>query len=104
MRFRDESLTFRIAEAADETLIDRTRAFSYPRIEKNLGNFRLRVEAGEFTDSEILVLFGEKYVDAASARTRCMIANVTPSQWYRKDDILPSPRWRPEAGQQVFHS
>ncbi|KAL7927647.1 P-loop containing nucleoside triphosphate hydrolase protein [Trichoderma austrokoningii] len=59
LRFRDESLTFRLAEATDDFAIDRSRAFAYPKIEKTLGNFRLRVDAGEFTDSEIIVMMGE---------------------------------------------
>lgn len=59
LRFREESLTFRLAEATDDFAIDRSRAFAYPKIEKTLGNFRLRVDAGEFTDSEIIVMMGE---------------------------------------------
>ncbi|KAG6030986.1 Fe-S cluster-binding ribosome biosynthesis protein [Claviceps citrina] len=59
LRFRDESLTFRIAETVDELAIDKSRAFQYPKMEKVLGNFRLRIDAGEFTDSEIIVMMGE---------------------------------------------
>lgn len=59
LRFREESLTFRIAEVTDELAIDRSRAFKYPKMEKTLGNFRLRIDAGDFTDSEIIVMMGE---------------------------------------------
>ncbi|KAF7547887.1 hypothetical protein G7046_g8866 [Stylonectria norvegica] len=59
LRFRDESLTFRIAETVEEYTIDKSRAFVYPRIEKTLGNFKLRIDSGEFTDSEIIVMMGE---------------------------------------------
>uniref|UniRef100_A0A8H7NA62 Translation initiation factor RLI1 n=1 Tax=Bionectria ochroleuca TaxID=29856 RepID=A0A8H7NA62_BIOOC len=59
LRFRDESLTFRIAESADEFAIDKSRAFKYPKMEKTLGNFRLRIDSGDFTDSEIIVMMGE---------------------------------------------
>ncbi|PMD48580.1 P-loop containing nucleoside triphosphate hydrolase protein [Hyaloscypha variabilis F] len=59
LRFREESLTFRIAEAADEFMADRTRAFDYPKMEKTLGGFHLRVDSGDFTDSEIIVMMGE---------------------------------------------
>ncbi|KAJ3486488.1 hypothetical protein NLG97_g6602 [Lecanicillium saksenae] len=59
LRFRDESLTFRISEGADEYALDRSRAFKYPKMEKTLGNFRLRIDSGEFTDSEIIVMMGE---------------------------------------------
>ncbi|PWN97068.1 P-loop containing nucleoside triphosphate hydrolase protein [Tilletiopsis washingtonensis] len=58
MRFRDESLTFKIAETADE-IVHRTRKFEYPSMRKTLGNFHLEIEGGEFADSEILVFLGE---------------------------------------------
>jgi ATP-binding cassette subfamily E protein 1 len=59
LRFRDESLTFRLTEAGDDFIADKARAFSYPTMEKTLGNFHLKVETGRFTDSEILVMMGE---------------------------------------------
>lgn len=37
----------------------KTRDFSYPAMTKTLGNFKLEVEAGGFSDSEIVVLVGE---------------------------------------------
>ncbi|CEH13356.1 rnase l inhibitor [Ceraceosorus bombacis] len=58
MRFREESLTFKIAETADE-IIERSRSFSYPKMSKQLGTFKLEIEAGDFADSEILVFLGE---------------------------------------------
>ena len=33
--------------------------YSYPAMTRTQGSFRLNVEAGEFTDSEILVMLGE---------------------------------------------
>lgn len=59
LRFREESLTFRIAEAADEFMADRSRAFTYPSMEKTLGGFHLEIKDGDFTDSEIIVMMGE---------------------------------------------
>ena len=59
LRFREESLQFRIAEAGDEYIVDRSRAFTYPAMQKTLGGFHLRIEEGEFTDSEIIVMMGE---------------------------------------------
>ncbi|UKZ77449.1 Fe-S cluster-binding ribosome biosynthesis protein [Trichoderma virens FT-333] len=59
LRFRDESLQFRLAEATDDFAIDKSRAFNYPKMEKTLGNFKLSIDAGEFTDSEIIVMMGE---------------------------------------------
>ncbi|RYP72084.1 hypothetical protein DL771_004415 [Monosporascus sp. 5C6A] len=59
LRFREESLTFRIAEGADDFQASQERAFSYPKMEKTLGDFKLRIDSGDFTDSEIIVLMGE---------------------------------------------
>ncbi|KAK6222243.1 Fe-S cluster-binding ribosome biosynthesis protein [Pestalotiopsis sp. IQ-011] len=59
LRFRDESLTFKMAESADEFLNDKSRAFKYPTMEKTQGDFHLKIDAGDFTDSEIIVMFGE---------------------------------------------
>lgn len=54
-----ERLTFKIAGNAEDMLAPKTRAFPYPAMSKTLGNFKLDVEAGSFTDSEIVVLLGE---------------------------------------------
>lgn len=60
LRFREESLQFRLAETADDLMAnDQTRRFAYPLMEKTQGDFHLTVEAGEFTDSEILVMLGQ---------------------------------------------
>jgi ATP-binding cassette, sub-family E, member 1 len=60
LRFREESLTFRLAEAgAEDYMADKARRFEYPTMEKTLGDFHLKVEAGTFTDSEIIVMMGE---------------------------------------------
>lgn len=59
LRFREESLQFRIGEAGEEYLADKSRGYSYPKMEKTLGDFHLTVETGSFTDSEIIVMMGE---------------------------------------------
>ncbi|GAA6002815.1 Fe-S cluster-binding ribosome biosynthesis protein [Rhodotorula paludigena] len=59
LRFRDESLTFKIAEATDDVLSEKTRRYVYPPMTKTQGNFKLNLEGGSFTDSEIIVLLGE---------------------------------------------
>lgn len=48
-----------MVETAEEILIDKTRHYSYPAMTKTLGGFKLTVEAGSFTDSEIIVMLGE---------------------------------------------
>ncbi|CAD7081652.1 unnamed protein product [Hermetia illucens] len=59
MRFRTESLTFKVSESATEEEIKRMNHYVYPKMSKTLGSFQLTVEEGHFSDSEILVLLGE---------------------------------------------
>lgn len=59
LRFREESLQFRIGEAGEEYLLDKSHGYKYPKMSKTLGGFHLTVEPGEFTDSEIIVMMGE---------------------------------------------
>ncbi|KAF9512940.1 hypothetical protein BS47DRAFT_1393820 [Hydnum rufescens UP504] len=59
LRFRDDSLTFKMNENAEELIIEKTRRYSYPAMTKTIGSFKLTVEPGEFTDSEIIVMLGE---------------------------------------------
>jgi len=59
LRFRDESLIFKVAESATEEEVKRMTHYEYPEMTKTLGNFFLSVRTGQFTDSEILVLLGE---------------------------------------------
>eukprot|EP00796_Vickermania_ingenoplastis_P009995 gene9997-6977_t len=59
LRFRDESLTFRIAEEVEEEMKKRTAMNTYPTMTKSMGTFTMSVEGGSFSDSEIIVLLGE---------------------------------------------
>lgn len=59
MRFRKESLQFRLVDAADQLPIERTAAFEYGRMVKTQGDFKLTVEPGDYSDSEIIVMMGE---------------------------------------------
>ncbi|KAJ7117683.1 P-loop containing nucleoside triphosphate hydrolase protein, partial [Mycena epipterygia] len=59
LRFREESLSFKMVETAEEVMVDKTRHYSYPSMTKTLGDFKLTVEGGSFTDSEIIVMLGE---------------------------------------------
>lgn len=58
LRFRDESLTFRITDDLEEGVRRSSRA-KWPALEKKLGDFSLKVSPGEFADSEIIVLMGQ---------------------------------------------
>ncbi|XP_046408617.1 protein Pixie [Ischnura elegans] len=59
LRFREESLVFKVAESATEEEVKRMQHYEYPKMTKTMGSFKLGVHAGQFTDSEILVLLGE---------------------------------------------
>ena len=48
-----------MVETAEEILVDKTRHYSYPSMTKTLGSFKLTVQEGSFTDSEIIVMLGE---------------------------------------------
>lgn len=82
LRFRQESLQFRIAEAGDEFIVDQSRQFGYPSMQKTLGDFQLTIERGEFTDSEIIVMMGE---NGTGKTTFCrMLAGVEQPDGTRK--------------------
>ncbi|XP_014775332.1 ATP-binding cassette sub-family E member 1 [Octopus bimaculoides] len=60
LRFRETSLTFKVAETAMEEIVKRSCRYDYGNMEKRLGNhFHLTIKAGQFSDSEILVMLGE---------------------------------------------
>ncbi|GLD99698.1 hypothetical protein PINS_up008424 [Pythium insidiosum] len=68
LRFREEELTFKVAQTADEfTANDGVAAntFQYPAMTKTLFSkkkettFKLHVETGDFTNSEIVCMLGE---------------------------------------------
>ncbi|XP_078323720.1 ATP-binding cassette sub-family E member 1 [Crassostrea virginica] len=59
LRFRETSLTFKVAETALEEEIKRMCRYEYPDMKKVMGNFELKIGQGQFTDSEIIVMLGE---------------------------------------------
>eukprot|EP00842_Homolaphlyctis_polyrhiza_P006382 jgi/Hompol1/6745/HPOL_005063-RA len=60
LRFRDESLQFRLAETAEDKFEnEKVRRYQYPAMTKTQGEFTLDIDAGEFTDSEIIVMLGQ---------------------------------------------
>ncbi|GMJ01433.1 ATP-binding cassette E2, ARABIDOPSIS THALIANA RNASE L INHIBITOR PROTEIN 2 [Hibiscus trionum] len=61
LRFRDESLTFKVAETPQERAeeIGTYARYKYPTMTITRGNFRLKVMEGEFTDSQVIVMLGE---------------------------------------------
>eukprot|EP01133_Synstelium_polycarpum_P014487 gene14487-17092_t len=59
MRFRKEALSFKFNETAEEEEIRQHCNYKYPHMTKTLDGFKLEVKAGEFTDSEIIVMLGQ---------------------------------------------
>jgi len=59
MKFRDHALQFKVSETAEREDVEKTRDYEYPNLTKTLGTFSMEVEAGNFTDSEIVVILGE---------------------------------------------
>eukprot|EP01119_Soliformovum_irregulare_P010080 TRINITY_DN2460_c0_g1_i1.p1 TRINITY_DN2460_c0_g1~~TRINITY_DN2460_c0_g1_i1.p1 ORF type:complete len:609 (-),score=206.95 TRINITY_DN2460_c0_g1_i1:222-1928(-) len=60
LRFRETSLSFKMSEQAEsEEEVKKHCNYAYPDMTKTMGNFKLRVKAGNFTDSEIVVLLGQ---------------------------------------------
>ncbi|CAM8952083.1 unnamed protein product [Rhodiola kirilowii] len=61
LRFREESLTFKVAETPQESAeeVETYARYKYPSMSMTQGGFRLQVAEGEFTDSQIIVMLGE---------------------------------------------
>lgn len=59
LRFRETSLVFKVAETAAEEEVKKMCRYHYPNMKKSMGDFKLGITEGEFTDSEIMVMLGE---------------------------------------------
>jgi len=59
MRFRDVEITFKISDNIEGIEQDKNAGTKYPLIFKQLGDFKLKIEPGQFFTSEIIVLLGE---------------------------------------------
>lgn len=88
LRFRDEELTFKVAEQVGETPeeVETYHRYKYPSMTKTQGNFRLRVEEGEFTDSQIIVMLGENGTGKTTF-IRMLAGLVKPDDELSPDDL-----------------
>jgi len=63
LRFREVSLTFKVSQELEVDADDRLHKTEYPPLAKRMGDsekgFLLEVEAGDFSDSEIIVMLGQ---------------------------------------------
>lgn len=87
LRFRDESLVFKVAESATEEEIKRMNHYEYPAMAKTMGNFKLNVVKGQFSDSEILVLLGENGTGKTTF-IRMLAGNLEPDSGSGKYYLL----------------
>ena len=75
-----------MAEVAEVGAEDSSNAkylrYKYPAMRKTLGNFKLHVDEGEFTDSEIIVMLGENGTGAQGSAYR----------YAEYSAMFPSPR------------
>lgn len=58
VRFREIPLTFNLNETINEEITHNT-TYNYPNMSKTFDDFKINIEEGTFTDSEIIVLMGE---------------------------------------------
>ncbi|CAF0945440.1 unnamed protein product [Adineta ricciae] len=77
LRFRDVALTFKVVETASEEEVKRLSTHRYPAMKKVLGSFSLSVDAGSFTESEIIVLLGENGTGKTTL-IRILAGNLEP--------------------------
>lgn len=77
LRFRETVLTFKVVEKGDDDDIKRLHNYKYPDMTKTLGDFKLKVSGGSFTDSEIIVLLGENGTGKTTL-IRMLAGNLEP--------------------------
>ena len=91
MRFREEELSFKVSDTADEAKRKNQQTYSYPGMIKKQGNFTLTVQAGSFNDSEILVMLGENGTGKTTLIR--LLAGITKPEGFLDDDNQDVPQF-----------
>ncbi|XP_047967222.1 ABC transporter E family member 2-like isoform X1 [Salvia hispanica] len=87
LRFRDESLTFKVVETPQEEIETYAR-YKYPTMIKTQGKFRLKAVEGEFTDSQIIVMLGQNGTGKTTF-IRMLAGFLTPDSVEGSDVEIP---------------
>ncbi|XP_022680210.1 ABC transporter E family member 2 isoform X1 [Setaria italica] len=90
MRFREEKLTFRVTESAEEIIEGETyQSYKYPTMVKTRPGFKLSVMNGSFTGSQIIVLLGENGTGKTTF-IRMLEGRVKPDKVGDKEVDMPA--------------
>ncbi|XP_016062402.1 PREDICTED: ATP-binding cassette sub-family E member 1 isoform X1 [Miniopterus natalensis] len=93
LRFRDASLVFKVAETANEEEVKKMCMYKYPGMRKKMGEFELAIVAGEFTDSEIMVMLGENGTGKTTF-IRMLAGRLKPDEGGTVVILIPSTLFR----------
>ena len=92
LRFRDDALSFRVSTDTTERDIAKEQAVGkgiipYPSMTKTMGSFKLNVEGGSFSGSEIIVMLGENGTGKTTFIK--MLAGITTADSDEDQSALP---------------
>ncbi|CAG7890311.1 unnamed protein product [Brassica rapa] len=97
LRFRDESLTFKVSETPQESdgEVKSYARYKYPNMSKTLGSFKLDVMEGDFTDSQIVVMLGENGTGKTTF-IRMLAGALKPDEGVEEDMPVFNVSYKPQ--------